>query len=71
MQDILTISNYIITIGTAIIMILLIVVVFLIVNILLKINFIVKDIKEKYFLAMNLFLKPMIFFEKILDRFKK
>jgi hypothetical protein len=43
----------------------------LIINILLKVNSIVKDVREKYFLAMGLFLKPVMIFEKILSHFKK
>jgi hypothetical protein len=43
----------------------------LVINILLKINSIVKDIREKYFLAMSLFLKPVIILEKLANLFKK
>jgi len=71
MQEILTISNYIITIGGAVIIILWVFVMILIINILLKVNSIVKDVREKYFLAMRLFLKPVMVLEKILNHFKK
>jgi len=70
MQEILTISNYIITIGGAVIIILWVFVMILIINILLKVNSIVKDVREKYFLAMRLFLKPVMVLEKILNHFK-
>ena len=71
MQEILTISNYIITIGGAVIIILWVFVMILIINILLKVNSIVKDVREKYFLVMGLFLKPVMVLEKILNHFKK
>jgi len=71
MQEILTISNYIITIGGAVIIILWVFVMILIINILLKVNSIVKDVREKYFLVMWLFLKPVMVLEKILNHFKK
>ncbi len=71
MQEILTISQHIIIIGWAIIIILWVFVMLLVINILLKIYSIVKDIREKYFLAMSLFLKPVIILEKLANLFKK
>jgi len=44
---------------------------FLVISILLKINSVVKDIKNKYFLTMQALLKPVLVFEKILSHFKK
>jgi len=71
MAEVLTISQNIITIWWAIIICLWVIVMALIISILLKVNSVISDIKQKYFLAVMIFTKPIVLFEKLVKSFKK
>lgn len=71
MEEILAISQNIIMIWWSILICLWIVVMILVISILLKLNSIITDIKQKYFLAMVVFSKPIIILEKLIKAFKK
>ena len=70
MQEILTISQYIITIWWAIIILLLIVICFLLIRILIKLNGIVSDVKEKYNLIMGFLFKPFNIISHLISKIK-
>ena len=70
MQEILTISQYIITIWWAIIILLLIVICFLVIKLLIKLNHRVDDVREKYNLMMWFLFKPFNIIKHLISKIK-
>ncbi len=70
MQEVLTISNYVIHIWWAIIIVILVIILIILIAILYKMNSIIKDFRKKYFFVSNILIKPTLIIEKILNRFK-
>ena len=71
MEQVLHISQNIITIWGAIVMLWLVVVVFILINILLKLNSIVSDVKEKYNYTMAMLFRPFELVKSLLNKFTK
>lgn len=70
MQEILTISQYIITIWGAIIILLLIIICFLIIKLLIKLNNRVSDAREKYELIIWFLFKPVNIIKHLISKLK-
>ena len=70
MEQILTISQYILIIGWALGVILLIIVLLYIILILIKINAIVSDIYEKYQFTMEILTSPVKFIYHLISKIK-
>ena len=70
MQEILTISQYIITIWWAVIILLLIIICFLLIKLLIKLNNRVSDVKEKYDLMMGFLFKPFNIIKHFITKLK-
>ena len=69
-MDILTISQYILTVGGAVVIILLAISLIISILIWLKLYALVKDMKYRYDLAVGMLFKPFEFVNHLLNKFK-
>ena len=70
-MDIIQISQNILIVGGAIIIILWVIAMLYIIMILIKINAILSDVKEKYNLVTGFLFKPFIIIETLISKFVK
>jgi len=70
-MDIITISQNILIVGGALIIILGVIAMFYLISILIKINSMIKDMKHRYDMTMNLLFSPIEFVANLFNKFSK